>query len=116
MSNADKPGFKNPPKATRFKPGTSGNPRDRPKGTRNLGTDLTDILKRQVSVRENGKERRISRQAAMLLKLLACKVSAASLHKMGILQYLRGDFRPIRDLLVQIRNLQRLLDVQNGRY
>jgi hypothetical protein len=69
MSNADKPGYKNPPKATRFKPGTSGNPRGRPKGTRNLGTDLTDILKRQVSIRENGKERRISRQEAMLLSL-----------------------------------------------
>lgn len=65
----EKVGYKRPPQAHQFKPGKSGNPLGRPKGTRNLGTDLTDILGRSVSIRENGKERRISRQEALLLSL-----------------------------------------------
>ena len=69
MSESDKVGYKRPPKVHQFKPGKSGNPRGRPKGTRNLGTDLTDILGRRVSIREDGKERRISRQEALLLSL-----------------------------------------------
>ena len=69
MSQSDKVGYKRPPKTHRFKPGESGNPRGRPKGTRNLGTDLKDILGRRVSIREDGKERRISRQEALLLSL-----------------------------------------------
>jgi hypothetical protein len=69
MSENEKAGPKRPPKAYQFKPGQSGNPRGRPKGTRNLGTDLADILGRRVSVREDGKERRISRQEALLLSL-----------------------------------------------
>ncbi|MBV6489591.1 MAG: hypothetical protein GHHEDOFH_03587 [Pseudorhodoplanes sp.] len=69
MSETEKAGPKRPPKAYQFKPGQSGNPRGRPKGTRNLGTDLKDILGRRVSIREDGKERRISRQEALLLSL-----------------------------------------------
>lgn len=69
MSESEKVGYKSPPKTHRFKPGESGNPRGRPKGTRNLGTDLKDILGRRVSIREDGKERRISRQEALLLSL-----------------------------------------------
>ena len=64
-------GYKRPPKAYQFEPGQSGNPRGRPKGTRNLSTDLAEISSRRISIRENGKERRISRQEAMLLSLYA---------------------------------------------
>jgi hypothetical protein len=67
--NDDGSGYSRPPKAHRFKAGQSGNPRGRPKGSRNLGTDLTHMLAKQVAVRENGKPRRISRQQAMLLSL-----------------------------------------------
>jgi hypothetical protein len=67
----DGTGYKRPPKAHKFKPGQSGNPSGRPKGTRNLSTDLAAISSRRISIRENGKERRISRQEAMLLSLYA---------------------------------------------
>lgn len=69
MSENDSVGYKQPPKARQFKPGQSGNPRGRTKGFRNLGTDLTGILGRRISIREDGKERRISRQEALLLSL-----------------------------------------------
>jgi len=65
----DEPGFQQPPGGGRFKPGTSGNPSGRPKGSRNLRTDLTQMMKKKIAVRENGKARSISRQEAMLLRL-----------------------------------------------
>jgi hypothetical protein len=65
----DQTGFKRPPKATRFKPGRSGNLKGRPKGSRNLKTDLNDLMKKRIVIREDGEARRISRQEAVLLSL-----------------------------------------------
>jgi hypothetical protein len=65
----DKSGFKRPPKATQFKSGQSGNPKGRPKGSRNLKTDLNDLMKKRIVIREDGEARRISRQEAVLLSL-----------------------------------------------
>jgi hypothetical protein len=69
MSDDDQTGFKQPPSGGQFKPGNSGNPSGRPKGSRNLRTDLTQLMKKKIAVRENGKSRSISRQEAMLLRL-----------------------------------------------
>ena len=65
----DEPGFKRPPRATQFLKGKSGNPRGRPKGTRNLSTDIAELLSRQVPFRHGGKDRKVSRQEALLLSL-----------------------------------------------
>ena len=69
MTEDANPGYGKPPKDHRFKRGESGNPHGRPKGSRNIRTDLTELMKRKVAVRENGRPRRISRQEAMLLSL-----------------------------------------------
>jgi hypothetical protein len=67
MAQRDKGiGYGRPPKATRFKPGVSGNPNGRPKGTRNLATDLAAELGEQITVRENGRPRPISKQRALI--------------------------------------------------
>jgi hypothetical protein len=64
-------GFGRPPNVTRFKKGQSGNPGGRPKGTRNLKTDLASLLQKRVPIREDGELRHVSRQEAMLLTLYA---------------------------------------------
>jgi uncharacterized protein DUF5681 len=62
-------GYGRPPKGTRFRPGRSGNAKGRPKGVRNLKTDLASILQKRVAIREDGELRQVTRQEAMLLTL-----------------------------------------------
>jgi hypothetical protein len=50
-------GYGKPPRHTRFKKGQSGNPRGRPKGSKNLTTLLTEALNEPVIVAENGGRR-----------------------------------------------------------
>jgi hypothetical protein len=70
----DAVGYKQPPKSTRFKPGQSGNPKGKSKHTRNFRTDLRDELAEQITVRENGRERRVSKQRALVKALVAAAI------------------------------------------
>lgn len=67
-------GYKRPPKHTQFKPGQSGNPRGRRKSVRNFKTDLLDELREQIPIRENGRERKISKQRAFIKALVAAAI------------------------------------------
>jgi hypothetical protein len=62
-------GYGRPPKATRFAPGRSGNPRGRPRGSRSVGAILKGIMNQKVAVSEGGQVRRVSRLEVMLLRL-----------------------------------------------
>jgi uncharacterized protein DUF5681 len=70
-SRPDTVGYCRPPLHTRFKPGQSGNPRGRPKGTANLKTDLGEELSERIRVREGERNLKVSKQRAMLKALVA---------------------------------------------
>jgi hypothetical protein len=64
-------GYRQPPKATRFKSGETGNPKGRPAGSRNLASDLSAELSERVSVREGGQTQRLTKQRALIKSLMA---------------------------------------------
>jgi Family of unknown function (DUF5681) len=88
MTENDDSGYKRPPKSARFKPGQSGNKRGRPKGSRNLKTDLHKIMKKRIAVREDGEVRHVSGQEAMLLSLFE--------------KAIRGDFKASSQLFAML--------------
>ena len=71
MSKDERVGYGRPPSHTRFQPGQSGNPDGRPKGHRNLKTELEEELAERIRVTEGGKERRISKRRALVKAQLA---------------------------------------------
>jgi hypothetical protein len=79
-----KVGYGKPPKAKQFKRGKSGNPKGRPKGSLNLATDLTAELGEHITVREDGRSRKVSKQRALIKSLMA-KALQGDVRAMGSL-------------------------------
>jgi hypothetical protein len=77
-------GFCKPPVHSRFRPGQSGNPAGRPKGMRNLRTDVRLALKVPVKIKDDGGSRNISTQqgALMVLREKALKGDARALDRL----------------------------------
>lgn len=59
-----------PPKAHQFKPGQSGNPAGRPKGSRNMKTDLDVALKARMSVTKDGRTVTMTTQQVIIARLI----------------------------------------------
>ena len=93
MFNNNEVGYGKPPVESRFKPGQSGNPKGRPRGTKNLKTDLHEELQEKIVVREGDNTMRISKQRAIIKTLVA--------------KTLKGDARAAYTLLnVMLRKLE----------
>src|SRR5260370_23334037 len=67
-------GYKQPPTHLQFQSGQSGNPNGRPKGTRNFKSDLRDELSEIISFRECGHQVSISKQRALIKRLVASAI------------------------------------------
>jgi hypothetical protein len=71
-----KVGYRSPPAATRFKPGQSGNPKGRSKGTKSFAAIIEQQLQAKVVVEEEGRLRTVSAQEAIIINLVraaACR-------------------------------------------
>ncbi len=55
-------GYCRPPSHSQFKSGQSGNPRGRPRGSKNLQTILREELDQKVQVTENGRPRMMTKR------------------------------------------------------
>ncbi len=64
-----------PPKHTQFRKGASGNPKGRPKGSKNLSTYFMEAAEKQILATIDGKSRRISMVQAITMQL-ATKAAA----------------------------------------
>lgn len=62
-------GYGKPPRGTRWKPGQSGNPRGRPKGSTSLPSIFHKIMKQRVKIQERGRSIWISMWEAVARRL-----------------------------------------------
>lgn len=93
-------GYRRPPESGRFKKGTSGNPRGRPKGSTNFLTILEQELAQSIVVNENGKKKTITRMQAMVKRIVA-----------GALQ---GDLKALMTLFEILRRLGKFAEADVG--
>ena len=62
-------GFGKPPKRTRFKKGRSGNPKGRPPRKPDVYSELTKVLRENVTITVDGQPEKVTVQQALLLRL-----------------------------------------------
>lgn len=70
MEKENETGYCNPPKENRFKPGQSGNPSGRPKGSKNLDTIFMEALDTKIVVKENGKTYKKSAKEVIIKRIV----------------------------------------------
>jgi hypothetical protein len=89
MTDQDAPpsdvGYARPPKSGQFTKGRSGNPKGRPRGSRNIASILDEVIREKVRVSENGRVRLISKLEAIMRQLTT--------------KALTGDLKAIKEVL-----------------
>jgi uncharacterized protein DUF5681 len=89
-------GYKKPPKASQFKPGQSGNPKGRPRSSKNFVTSFTSILEEKITLREGKRVLKVSKLEAMIRTLI---------HKAA-----QGDAKAVSQVTALLKALGKLED------
>ena len=115
-------GYGKPPTHTRFRPGQSGNPGGRPKGSKNIRKAVEEIFTTKLTVREGRVVRRITKIEAVLLTQLnqalkgnqrAAQGAVATVKELGLLdarpdKIVMGDLSSLTD--EELMEFERLLE------
>jgi hypothetical protein len=75
MSDNYEVGYGKPPKHGQFKKGQSGNPKGRPKGSKNFKADLEAELKEQIPLKESGTSQKVTKQRALIKMIIASAIN-----------------------------------------
>ena len=104
-------GYGRPPIESQWKPGQSGNPFGRPKGSKNLRRAIEEMLTEKITVTEGNKIRRVTRLEAVLLKQLslALKGDLKAIQAVYTSANTLGMLEVLPDKIV-VRNLSPLTD------
>jgi hypothetical protein len=82
-------GFAKPPIATRFRKGLSGNPAGRPRGSKNITTILEQELEQRVVIRENGRQRKVTKRRASMKQFVNKAIAGDPRALQLLINYLR---------------------------
>ena len=85
-------GYGKPPKAGRFQKGKSGNPKGRPRGTKNLATEIFHAVRQTVPVKQEGRSVRMTKLQVTIQQL----VNKAA----------QGDTRAVVEVLDRVADLE----------
>jgi hypothetical protein len=74
-SFSDEVGYGKPPKSGQFRKGQSGNPKGRPKGSKNIATILHAIMHELINVKDNGRVKTMIKGEAMMRQMVSKALS-----------------------------------------
>jgi Family of unknown function (DUF5681) len=105
-----KVGYGWPPVHSRFKPGQSGNPSGRAKGSQNLKTIFNRVLDEEISLREGSEVRKVSKAEALVRGMIvgALKGDQRNLAMLFRLAEQTGQFRD-KDSSADITEIRRVI-------
>src|SRR5262249_35070919 len=84
-------GYGRPPRHARFKPGQSGNPTGRRRGSRNLSSEMQKVLMDRIPVSTGGKRRKVP--------------AIVALHRLTLNRGLKGDHRAVATMFKSKKDL-----------
>jgi Family of unknown function (DUF5681) len=79
-------GYGRPPVESRFQPGSSGNPRGRGKGSKNLKTLIRKAMTASISIQEGTKTRRVSKIEGVVLRQLQSALKGEDRSAMAVIK------------------------------
>ena len=87
-------GYGKPPRHTRFKPGASGNPRGRPRRSKDIGTLFDQQLDRLVPLMRDGRKVRVSVRELFAMNIVKAAVNGNSRAQELVLRHMREGGKP----------------------